>query len=340
MGRINFDKPRRPRRNQDKKRLIGGVSRRTNTTISTITLSGDGNCYVYGEEIDGDFVELSLDIPRRSENGVRRVPFTRREVRVRAGASDDIAAGAHLYLAELPKGQRRVHTALIQKYVKTRPKVVFEDMEGWPPPFNQAARRQQATDEEMISLFNSLPVNHFETGKVLVAPFISIGAGEFQTYDDASGYNDDVVWREGNLRVKDAAYAVGAVRKPETVRNAVLCDDKLQEAFRKSGDGTYRVKPSQDAEWQEIPLEVGTRASEHLEIAVDQALAGAGDDAKRRVGQPVATYALDLFNHHLLNAKGRLSGRTGCTESLDDERFAHLAFTPPDDDSDDGERLH
>jgi len=314
---------------------IGSLRRRFEITVSTIRYDRDRAAYLYGKEVPAELAMVSHDFLRDSPSGSRVVPFSRLEIRVAAGASPDIKARGTVFLSEMPAGQRRVHEALLQSYASSSAPRVFEEIEDLPSPWTDASARAKATDEEAIRALHHLRVNIFETGKRLVAGFVTSRAGAFMSYADQSSEDGAANRREANLRLAGATWSIGAVVNRDAVRDAIWQDKAVLRVFNLTRNGGFKVKGGPNSPEVEVPPEVGYRAADHLDIAIRQAMAGAGQNADEHVGKPVATYAKWLFERHLYTATVRLSGRLPPTVSLEPDHFENLGGgTRPDDDLD------
>lgn len=288
---------------------IGLLPRRHSITITTVKLDERAGTFVYGEEVGADYVELTQTFARKSAGKPRLVEFTRREVRVRAGASREVGADATVFLSELPVAQRRVHEAMLQTYARAAPPRYFEDITDLQGPFADAEYRMAASDDQAIRALHTMRVNLFEKQKYLVAGFVTNSAGTFMTYDDDDGNEEATRWREANLRIADAKYAIGAVSKAQALRTALWQDKDLSRVYELSGTGRLKVKASANGPEHVVSLDVGKSAPNHMEIAIRQAMAGAGDKVDEYIGQPVALYAKRLFERHLYTAQERYRGR-------------------------------
>jgi hypothetical protein len=295
---------------------IGAWKRRHAISVSTIRFDEEANAFIYGKEIDADLALVTHDLRRRSSGRPRKVAFTRLEIRVAARASEDIKGGGKLFLSEMPVGQRRVHEALIQTYPSRAPAPYFEDFDDLPEDLADPVSREALSDDEAIAVLHRMRVNTFESGKTLVGGFLSNAAGAFASYDDESA-DEAPKRREANLRLADATYSIGAVREPDAVRHELWLDRGLSRAFELAERGRLRVKASATGPDVMISPEVSGRATEHLDIAIRQAMAGAGEKAAGLVGQPVATYAKWLFERHLFTAQERFSGRIPPLQAFD-----------------------
>ena len=306
----------RPQRRELDAGPIGSWKRRHVIAVSTIRLDDDKRTFVYGDEVEADLAFVTHDLLRKSLGQTRKVAFTRQEIRIAAGASRDIKGGGNLFLSEMPAGQRRVHKALIQTYPRNAPPQCFEDYHDLPEDLADPKSRDALRDDQAIAVLQELRVNPFETGKVLVASFVSNSAGTFATYDDENR-DEPAKRRETKLRLADATYSIGAVAESDEVEAAIWQDGRITRVFDLAGDGRLKVKSSATSPETKIDLEVGSRAADHLAIAIRQAMAGAGEKAAGLVGSPVAVYAKWLFERHLCTAQERFSGRIPPMDAFD-----------------------
>jgi hypothetical protein len=287
---------------------IGFMPRRFPITISTVKFDEAVGGFVYGAEIDADFVLVTHDFLRKASGRSRVVAFSRYEIRVRVGASADISARATVFLSEMPAGQRRVHKSMLQSAARGAPPQFFEDIKSFPAPLDDAASRSAASDDEAIRALHTLGVNLFETQRFLVAGFVSSGAGALMSYDDQDP-DEKIKWRETKMRLAGATYSIGAVSDPKAVHAAIWKNKSVYRAYQLADEGHLRVKASATGPEIAVPLEVAGRAVDHMEIAIAQAMAGAGEKAREYIGRPVALYAQRLFERHLYTAAVRLAGR-------------------------------
>jgi hypothetical protein len=305
---------------------IGSWPRRHSITVSTIRFDQQRNTYVYGAEAGADLAMLTHDFLRGAPP--RAVSFTRLEIRVPIGKSPDVRADGNVLLSEMPAGQRRVHRARLQTYAGAATPRLFEELADLPDRLAQPSARAAASDDEAIRALHEMPVNIFETRRYLVAGFVTNRAGSFASYEDAA--DDDTKPRETKLRVADATFSIGAIAEPDVIRNAIMLDENLLRVFHLAGEGRLKVKGSATSPEVEVSAEVGSRAAGHLDIAIRQAMAGAGQRAEAHVGKPVATYARWLFERHLYTAQVRFSDRLLPMADIERDHFDNLPDREPE----------
>lgn len=162
-----------------------------------------------------------------------------------ASASNSIKSGATLFLSEMPVGQRRVHEALVQTYSRDALPRYFEDFADFPKDIADPVSREALSDDEAIAALQRMRVNPFETGRFLVAGFISNTADALMSYDDESA-DEPPNRRESKLRLADATYSIGAVSDADTVPTAIWQDKNLSRAFARPGRSMRQVSIDQD----------------------------------------------------------------------------------------------
>ncbi|MBC8130535.1 MAG: hypothetical protein H7Y08_09475 [Rhizobiaceae bacterium] len=310
---------------------ISTVPRHQSCTVSTIVTAADGTL-VYGPERPVDVANTTRTLIRQGGDRNRLCDFIRFEFRIalgeaRAAGLDDTAS---IVAAEMPLAQRRVHLLRLQTYSTRLDPVVFEAMDELPAPFATIEERRAASDGAAIrAVHGLLRRDPFTSEHRWTAALTGIGPSPFRSYEDEGS-------EKPNHR-KDESFAIAAVGKTEAVRNSLFLDKRLGEAHDLTGRGFLRLRHNKQATLIPIPAEVSDKAPIHLNLAIDQAMAGAGKGAKSRIGKPVALYALELFEAHMLNALRRREGELPTYVGVPDwlaERYA--ANDPLDGDGADG----
>ncbi len=289
-------------------------------TLSTLR-RGDGE-WLFGPELPSELRTVDRSFQRRDPQAgtLRTVDFRRQEFVLDSGEAKalGIVRGQTLVVANLPLGQRRFQTAPLQGYADRAPPFLFEDLTGPPLPTTEAGRAA-LSDVDAMHCLNRLAVNRFPSKGELSANLVGTQAGAFVGYDDAEWIIP--VEREGqaaaqqargeisaNVR-RDGCYAMGIVPDLEAVRAELYTHKLLRRISDDIGDVRYRIPIPGKAETIPVPLEISELAPMHFQLAIFQALAGAGVKTGIWFGRPLARYVLDIFHYHLREAIRRMDQR-------------------------------
>lgn len=281
---------------------IGAMPRHQRCTISTIVAAAD-DMPVFGPELPVDVANTTRTLIRQGEDRRRLCDFMRFEFRIALGDARSAGLGdtAAVVAAEMPLAQRRVHLLRLQTYSSRLDPVVFEAIDELPAPFATIEERRAASDIAAIrAVHGLLRRDPYTSEHRLTAALTGIGPSPFRSYEDEGA-------EKPNHR-KDESFALAAVGDTAAVRHAVFLDKRLREALDLTGQGFLRLRHNKHATRIPIPVEVSDKVPIHLDLAIDQAMAGAGKGARARIGKPVALYALELFEAHMLNALRRRDG--------------------------------
>lgn len=288
---------------------IGSVPRRVVTSLTTLPFDPARQTFVFGPEVEAAFrMETRVFLRQRAEGVPRKVTARRFEIVVAPGdaAAHGIKAGHSLAFADLPPGQRRVQRAVLQRPAKALAPVVFEEVEEIRAIYADPAALD---DRAALRALHALPVNLFSSERGLCACIAADEAGVFVSYDDA----DDGTGPEGETlgarTRKDGSYAFGVMADPKAVRDALLLHPRLRSLLDLSGNGVLTLTVPGRRTSIRVPEDLSAQVVAHLGLAVDQALAGAGEKHARHLGWPVVDYAHDLFFIHVREALRRTEGR-------------------------------
>ncbi len=327
---------------------IGGMSNRQVITLSSFVQQQGAWCF--GPEIPAECRAVDRDFLRHdpATGTQRRVNFRRQEFVVSLADAKryDVKRGHRLVVANLPPAQRRFQTAVVQGYADGIDDFVFESL-GLPPLPASAAERAGLSDADAVHGLHRMATNLFMSERALSASVSSHESGAFRDYDDADG--DAFLEPEertaqraasagrrppkvGARQRRDGAYAMAVVADLPRLRADLYSAPEVMRAFQAIGAGRYQLPIPGTGERISVPIEVASRATDHLDVAIYQAMAGAGRGAEGRIGKPVTRYVLDLFNTHLLAAIHRFDERLIPKElqvAIDEERDTLLVDPGP-----------
>ncbi|WP_238122968.1 MULTISPECIES: hypothetical protein [unclassified Xanthobacter] len=325
-----------------------------NSMVNPVTLTSfvqQQGVWCFGPEIPAECRTLDRDFLRQDPitGARRRVNLRRQEfvVQLADAKRHDLKRGHTLVVANLPPAQRRFQTAAVQGYAEAIEDFVFEAL-ALPPLPASAAARAALSDVEAVHGLHRLVTNLFMSERALSACVASHESGAFWDYDDADG--DAFLEAEeraaqraaaagrrapksgapkpGARQRRDGHYAMAVVADVPRLRADLYTAPAVAQAFEALGDGRYQLRIPGTTESIRVPLEVASRATDHIELAIYQAMAGAGRQVDARLGKPVTRYVLDLFNTHLLAAVHRFDDRLipdWLKVEIDEERDTLLA---------------
>ncbi|WP_188581677.1 hypothetical protein [Azorhizobium oxalatiphilum] len=299
---------------------VGGMSPQIATSFTSFR-KADGHWF-FGAEVEAVCRLADRDFLRRDPAGgpSRRIAFRRQEFQIdlSEARAKGVEKGATLVIANLPLAQRRFQTATVQGYADKQDDFVFEELTGRPLPA-LPEERGRLDDIRAVHALHRMPTNLFASQRVLSANVSSFETGAFVGYDDE---NDDELLMEAPERLAQAGarrtrqhgarqradghYALGVVRDIEALRTDLYLE--LRSFIDDLGSENYRVRIPRTDQSIALPAELAARALDHFNLAVFQAMAGAGNDSKRRFDRRVSHYVKDLTDAHLLAAIHRLDG--------------------------------
>ncbi|QTL03128.1 hypothetical protein J5J86_20595 [Aquabacter sp. L1I39] len=296
---------------------IGSVPRRTVTSLTTIRFDEGRSTYVFGPEVPASFrMETRVFLRRSAEGTPRKVTSRRFEIVVdpKHASAHEVKAGHILAFADLPPGQRRVQQARLQRRAKALAPVMFDDLEQIRAAFPDPAALD---DRAALRALHALPVNLFSSAPGLSACIAADESGAFASYDDEVDLaGADASDAGGPARAKltartreDGTYALGVVADPKAVRDHLFLHPRLKILLDLSGDGALKLKVPGRKTNIRVPDDLSAQVIAHFGLALEQALAGAGEKHAKHLGWPVADYAHDLFFIHLKEAVRRTQGR-------------------------------
>lgn len=301
------------------------------------TFKKDDGVWFFGAEVPVSVKYAVRDFLRRDATGLlRRVDFFRFEFSVDLDDARQygIKRGDTLTMSQLPAGQRRVHSVRLQKYAEIQDDFIFEDVVKCDGTAGNQAP-ETVSDGEAIALLHRLDTNLFASRRVLSASLSSLEAGAFRSYEDADAdaglfQTDGSRDRRSSARQRDdGTFALGIVSDASSFRRDMYLE--LNTFFNLISEAGYRVPIPDSTQSKPLPLEIAMRAVTHFDLAIAQAMGGAGFNNGRRFDRPVAHYVKDLTHGHLLSAINRLEGRLPPrTFGVDFEYW-----TSPEDDDDD-----
>lgn len=279
---------------------IGGVMRVHSDAFSLTTIDhpGDGRP-VFGAEIPIEIRDTTCTFQKRRGDHVPAVSYRRLEFIMAAAVArlHGVRPSASLFVAELPLGQRRVHVLTFQQPNKRRAPVIFEDIENIGDEFASVERRAAASDRQAQKALQSCRINYFSSADELTASLSDTELANVASFED--NYPDHP------RRRRDSSFALAVVDDPDGLRNQIMQDKSLLRSFQMTGEGRLNTPHNKERSWINLPPEVASLAVQHLDVAVRQAMCGAGLRHEKWRGRPVAEYAAYLFQEHLLRAAGR-----------------------------------
>lgn len=299
---------------------IGTIERvSAHTATSIVPPAKPGGAYVFGPEIAIQRREATRDMVRIKDGTARALPFMRYEFSIDLKDARDagLDSKGSLFVGETPVGQRRVHRLRLQTYSTKLDTVVFEALADLEAPLDTIAARESAGDAEAIAaLGQKLRCNPFVSNRLLTASLSSGDVAAFTSFEDDH--------KDGAKQRFDSGFAVGVVANAEAARAALFADRRVMRAFDETGNGRLRARFNRNVGTLPLVPEVSDKAPRHLDLAIAQALCGAGSRTAAWEGKPVADFVLFLFEQHMLAALRRRDG-----ELIETRPFPE-GYDPPD----------
>lgn len=295
---------------------IGSVPRHIGTSLTSIQFDAARQTYVFGAEVEAQFrMETRVFLRRRPDGVPRKVTARRFEIVVNPAdaSAHGVAAGHMLAFADLPPGQRRVQRARLQRPAKALAPVVFEDVAEIRAAFPDPAALD---DRAALRALHALPVNLFSSERGLFACIAVDEAGVFASYEDEEDPAVDMpgaaqpARNNHSARTRnDGTYAFGVMADPKAVRDHLFLHPRLKSLLDLSRDGALTLTVPGRRTNIRVPEDLSAQVVAHFGLALEQALAGAGEKHAKHLGWPVVDYAHDLFFIHLREALRRTEGR-------------------------------